>query len=288
MRIEHERLPSFGETFTAAAMQAVRVKAGRGASSLPGTEARATLSADPEKHADFVHLVGDTVTDHLHPGYVHALGFPLTMSLLVQKDFPLPLLGMLHLTNRVTQSRGIELGETMELIASVENPRAHYAGTLIDSIVRVMVDGEEVMVDTAGYLVRGSDLGGPRPERPDREEFEPGRATAVWSLSGDTGRRYAKVSGDGNPIHLSKVTAKPFGFDKPIVHGMYSASRAYSATGKGNDGPRDWFVEFEAPISLPGKVQFATTMVDGKAEYVGWRAARGEKPARRHFTGWVE
>lgn len=289
MRIEHDKLPTFRETFTAAAAQAARMKAGRGkATSLPRTQARAETIADAEKHAEFVHLMGDTVTDHLHPGYVHAVGFPLTMSLLVRKDFPLPLLGMLHITNHVTQTRGIELGETMELIASIENPRPHYAGTLIDSVVRVNVDGEEVMVDTAGYLVRGSELGGARPDRPEREEFVPGEAQSLWSLAGDTGRKYAKVSGDGNPIHLTKLSAKPFGFNKPIVHGMYSASRAYSATRLGNDGPREWFVEFEAPIALPGRVQFGISRDNGRAEYAGWRAARGDKPARRHFKGYVE
>jgi len=288
MRIDHETLPSFGETFWAASVQAARMKMGKSApSSLPGTQARVEVTADADRHAEFNHLVGDTVSDHLHPGYVHALGFPLTMSLLVRKDFPLPLLGMLHITNRVTQTRGIELGETMELVASVENARPHYAGTLIDSVVRVSIGGEEVMVDTAGYLVRGSELGGPRPERPEREDFIPGRALAEWRLAADTGRKYAKVSGDGNPIHLSKLSAKPFGFSRPIVHGMYSASRAYSATRMGNDGPRDWFVEFEAPIALPGTVQFGMTQ-NGRAEYEGWRAARGEKPARRHFTGYVE
>lgn len=288
MRIEHETLPSFGQTFSAAALQAARMKAGRGvATELPGVEASVKLTADPARHAEFVHLMGDTVTTHLHPGYVHALSFPLTMSLLVRKDFPLPLLGMLHITNQVTQTRGIETGEEMELVASIENARPHYAGTLIDSVVRVNVGGEEVLVDTAGYLVRGSDFGGPLPERPERVEFEPPNPTAVWKLGPDAGRKYAHVSGDGNPIHLSKFTAKPFGFNKPIVHGMYSASRAYSATGVGNNGPRDWFVEFEAPVSLPGTVQFATSREDGRVSYEGWRAAKGDKPARRHFNGYI-
>lgn len=287
--IDHDELPSFGRTFGAAALQAARMKVRPSRSGeLPGTEARAVVTADAATHAEFVHLVGDTVTDHLHPGYVHVLGFPLTMSLLVQKDFPLPLLGMIHLTNHVTQTRGIELGEEMEMIASIGNPKPHYAGTVLESVIRVLVGGEEVLVDTAGYLVRGSDLGGPRPERPEREEFVPGPATAQWRLGADAGRRYAKVSGDANPIHLTKLTAKPFGFPRPIVHGMYSASRAYSATGIGNDGPREWFVEFEAPVSLPGTVQFAAERSNGRIEYAGWRAARGEKPARRHFTGYVE
>ncbi|AZQ77589.1 acyl dehydratase [Flaviflexus ciconiae] len=289
MVIEHDKLPTFGQTFSAAALQAVRMKAGKESEgTLPDTQARAKVTADRAVYADFAHLVGDSVATHLHPGYIHALGFPLTMSLLVRKDFPLPLLGMLHMTNRVTQTRGIEAGEEMEMIASIGNARPHYAGTLLDSVVTVLVDGEEVLVDTAGYLVRGSELGGPRPERPEREEFTPGIPTAQWKLGADAGQRYAKVSGDANPIHLNSLTSRPFGFKKPIIHGMYSASRAYSATGVGSNGPRDWFVEFEAPIALPGKVQFATSREGNRVSYEGWREGRGDKPARRHFNGYVE
>lgn len=289
MRIELDSLPSFGQTFSAAALQAGRMKTGRGVPrELPGVEAAVTTAIDRARHAQFVHLVGDTVTSHVHPGYIHAIGFPLTMSLLVRKDFPLPLLGMLHITNQVTQTRGIGDGEELVMVASVENARPHYAGTLIDCVVRVSADGEEVLVDRSGYLVRGSDFAGERPERPERVDFVPGTPTSVWNLGGDTGRKYAQVSGDGNPIHLSKVSAKPFGFDRPIVHGMYSASRAYSATGVGNDGPRDWFVEFEAPVSLPGTVQFRTVRDGAEVSYEGWRAAKGDKPARRHFNGYVQ
>lgn len=277
----------FSTVLRRAVAQGVRHKIGTPASTLPDRTIRKTVHADPVKAAEFAHLMGDEVRTYLHPGYVHTLGFPLTMSLLTEKDFPLPLLGMVHISNTITSLKPIRIDDELEIEASIDGARPHYAGTLLDSMIRVSVGGEEVYSSHSEYLVRGSDFGGERPERPQREEFVAPRATAQWKLDGRAGRTYAAVSGDSNPIHLTKLTAKVFGFDRPIVHGMYSASRAFSATATDLEKPFEWFVGFDAPIKLPGTVEFAVSKENGSAHYVGWRRGRGEKPARRHFHGYV-
>lgn len=279
---------SFSTTLRRAAGQALRHRLGQVPSALPDRVVREEVHPDPEKAAAFSHLVGDVAGTYLHPGYVHTLGFPLTMRLLTEKDFPLPLLGMVHISNTVTTTRGIRLDDTLEIIASIDGVRPHYAGTLVDSMLRVSVDRTEVFTDHSEYLVRGSDFGGERPDRPEREPFVPPAQSAAWKLAGNAGRTYADVSGDRNPIHLTKISAKLFGFDRPIVHGMYSASRAFSAAGVSAARPLTWFVGFDAPIKLPGTVAFSTSRAGGRVEYVGWRAARGDREARRHFHGYVE
>ena len=50
----------------------------------------------------------------------------------------------------------------------------------------------------------------------------------MWSLPASASRAYAAVSGDVNPIHMSALTAKAFGFPRAIAHGMYTAARALS------------------------------------------------------------
>ena len=47
----------------------------------------------------YQHLIGETASDVLPAGFIHALTFPLAMSVMNRDDFPLPLLGMIHLTN---------------------------------------------------------------------------------------------------------------------------------------------------------------------------------------------
>jgi acyl dehydratase len=79
----------------------------------------------------------------------------------------------------------------------------------------------------------------------------------VWRLPGDTGRRYAAVSGDVNPIHLHPLTARAMGFPRAIAHGMYSTARVLAALGPAAGGPSSSRVWFRKPLLLPGTVALA-------------------------------
>jgi acyl dehydratase len=123
----------------------------------------------------------------------------------------------------------------------------------------------------------GADSDGPTAER---------FPTGQWQLDAGTGRRYAAVSGDRNPIHLSALTAKAFGFPTAIAHGMYTAARALAESGAGRSGAFEWTVEFSKPVLLPGKVAVAITRSASPGagfRYGGWNARTGKE----HFTGAV-
>lgn len=67
---------------------------------------------------------------------------------------------------------------------------------------------------------------------------------------------FAEISGDFNPIHQQYLFAKMAGFSKPIVHGMWTASRleqfvVASVAGGRSEDVRDVHVSFLAPIE-PG------------------------------------
>jgi hypothetical protein len=46
-----------------------------------------------------------------------------------------------------------------------------------------------------------------------------------WKAPADIGRRYARVSGDYNPIHLSALTAKLFRLPQAIAHGLWNRAQ---------------------------------------------------------------
>jgi acyl dehydratase len=77
----------------------------------------------------------------------------------------------------------------------------------------------------------------------------------TWELPADLGRRYAAVAGDRNPIHLYDITAKPLGFKRAIIHGMWTKARSLAALGEVPDA-HTVEVKFLKPIFLPGKVEF--------------------------------
>ncbi len=92
--------------------------------------------------------------------------------------------------------------------------------------------GEVVWRGVSTYLARGAE----HPDAPGSEHALDAALAAVrsgpqWRLRDDTGRAYAAVSGDWNPIHLHALTARPLGFPTAIAHGMYTYARVLGALG---------------------------------------------------------
>ena len=86
--------------------------------------------------------------------------------------------------------------------------------------------------------------------------------STLWRLSGGLGREYAAVSGDVNPIHLSALTAKAFGFPRTIVHGMWTHARALAALEGRLPAAYEVGVHFRKPVLLPSTVGFGFTQAD--------------------------
>lgn len=224
---------------------------------------------------------------------VHIAAFPVQMGLMSGRDFPLSLMGMVHLKNVVEHHMPLRVNQPLQIRVGAENFRAHRKGTQVDIDVRIYpqgvdidsVDSSEVLWESVStYLSVGTYVAGkPREEQSRRGhgEFNPPRKTGQWSLSTRAGRDYAAVSGDYNPIHVSELAAKALGQPGVIVHGMYSAARMLEGREPEDAGHR-WSIEFEAPVKLPAKVAFAVEDVSERTQrFTGWNPRKN----RRHFSG---
>jgi acyl dehydratase len=104
---------------------------------------------------------------------------------------------------------------------------------------------------------------------------------ATWRVDAGTGRRYARVSGDVNPIHLHPWTAKAFGFPRAIAHGMWTAARAIAALQGRLPAAFTYDVAFGKPLLLPSTVELRTRPAGD-----GWAVeVRGRKGA--HVTARI-
>ncbi len=252
------------------------------------------VRADPEQLAAYQRLLGEPGTDVLPAGYVHVLAFPLAMAVMVRPDFPLPVLGLVHVGNRVVVHRPVHLDEVLTVRAHAEGLRGHRAGTQVDLVVEVSAGTEVVWHGTSTYLAKGRTVPGADPAPSPQaapEDRAPGTGgpgtgahvtTGVWRLGPDVGRDYAEVSGDRNPIHVSRVGARLFGFPRPIAHGMYTAARALAAVGAARGDAFVWEVAFAKPVLLPGTV---TLSVDRDGDAYHYRGAN--RSGKVHFTGTV-
>lgn len=280
-----EGLPSVGAGIARALLP---VRRGGPDGTLPERQVMvADLEQDAERYAGYSRVCGFTQRDEVPATWLHVLTFPLQVHLMAAQDFPLGLAGLVHVSNQMQLHRPVELGEALTLSSSAADLRAHRSGTQVDLLGEARVGDEVVWTGRSTYLARGkrpSDSPAPVAVREQSQEptSEPvsgaegvrnlpenaGQAgetslkngeipSALWKLPAGLGRDYAGVSGDVNPIHLSSLTAKAFGFPRAIAHGMWAHARALAALEGRLPSAYEVSVQFRKPILLPSTVGFS-------------------------------
>lgn len=237
------------------------------------------VPVDRERLAGYDRVCGYRLTDQLPATYPHVLAFPLAMHLMAGRDFPFPVVGLVHVANRIQQLRPIGSGERLDLTVSAEDLRPHPRGQQFDVLATASVDDEVVWRGAATYLRRTAS-----PESSTGERTAPPAPSATWRVERAVGPEYAEVSGDRNPIHTSRLGARAFGFARPIAHGMWSKARCLA----GLEGrlPDAYSVEvaFKLPILLPATVAFAATGTRASGWAFSLHSAGSGKP---HLAGTV-
>jgi acyl dehydratase len=279
---ELDRLPSLGTLYARAAVSGVLPGSG---SQLPDRALGVSgLEVDRRHLADYARVCGYRLTDALPSTYLHVLTFPLQVALMADRRFPFALPGLVHVANRTEQRRVVDAGEPLDLTVRTADLRPHRKGQQFDVVAVARVADELVWTGTSTYLRRGSD-GSPDadeaelPLEPPAEDADGAR----WRVPADTGRRYAAVSGDRNPIHLSPLTSRLFGFPRPIAHGMWTAARALAAIEDRTPPVGVQTLRFGKPLPMPRTVAFAAAERDG-----GWSfAVRDTRSGAPHLTGTV-
>ena len=165
-----------------------------------------------------------------------------------------------------------------------ENLAPHPKGTQFEIHAEAELDGGPVWRSVSTYLRKGGGSGERAESREQKAEPEPADPNAVWSVPDDIGRRYAKVSGDSNPIHLRRSTAMAMGMSRPIAHGMWTKARCLAALE--GELPESFAVDvaFKLPVQLPAKVAFRTWEEGGTREL----SLRDHKSGKPHVTGVIE
>ena len=273
--------PSMPALFAKAALTA----RGRGGD-LPDTRlARTGVPVDAAEVAAYARVCRFPLADVLPPTYPHVLTFPLQVALMSDRTFPLALPGLVHVRNRVDVLRPIGVDAPLNLEVRAERFARHRNGATVDLCASVSAGGEEVWRSRSTYLARGAKApeGVPASDL-DLTVGDLPEGTIRWRVPDDAGRRYARVSGDVNPIHLSGLTAKAFGFKRAIAHGMWVKARALAALSGRLPEAVAVDVVFRKPLFLPSTVTLSTAPVAGG----GWDlAVRNTGSGAEHLLGTV-
>ena len=238
------------------------LRRGNASDTLPDVRwSRAGIRVDVDDLVAYSRVCRFPVSGTLPPTYPHLVAFPLQMAVMSGDRFPLPLLGAVHVENRIEVVRPVDVDEPLDVSVWAQDLRPHRRGRQVDLV-------SEVERARRGGVARGEHL--PLTRRrstPDAEPSEPPSTEALaavtagplWRLGEGTGRAYAAVSGDWNPIHLHALTARPLGFPSAIAHGMYSYARVLASLGprlpQAGLTSRVWF---RKPVRLPSTVRLRT------------------------------
>jgi len=274
-----EDAPNMAALFARAALTA----RGRGGSLPDARLAREGVRVDPADVAAYARVCRFPLADALPVTYPHVLAFPLQVALMTDRSFPLPLPGLVHVRNLIEVDRPIGAGEALDLEVWAERFAGHRSGATVDLCASVSAGGAEVWRGRSTYLARGAQAPAGAPAADAELSVGTLRTSARWRVPRDAGRRYAAVSGDVNPIHLSGLSAKAFGFPRAIAHGMWVEARALAALSGRLPDALTVDVAFRKPLLLPSTVQLWTAPVGD-----GWDlAVRDAGSGVEHLVGTV-
>lgn len=196
--------------------------------------------------------------------YPQVLATPLHLGLLGLPDFPYSVLGTVHVRNHIQQHRRLPDTAPLTVACRFDGLREVPAGQEFDLLTRVEAeDSGELLWQAVTTLLRRhavrKDAEAPRKAPPPGDARFASSRPAPWAIPADTGRRYARASGDYNPIHLTGLSAKPFGFPRAIAHGMWTLARCVAELGEGAHADALALeCEFKKPLFLPSRVTFQT------------------------------
>lgn len=185
----------------------------------------------------------------------HVLSGGLQLAVLTDKAFPLRILGAVHVRSEMEQHRPIDPAGAFTVRVSLEGIVDTEKGSEHTLLTELLDGGDEVLW-TGRSVNLTLDPHAPRAKKGERRPLPEAPRTARFEAPSGIGRRYGAISGDRNPIHMSRVTARLFGFKRAIAHGMWTVGRSLVAMDHASGAPGDRLsVRFKRPLLLPNEVE---------------------------------
>lgn len=255
------------------------------------TLVRPQVVLDAAHIARYASICGFSAAHGVPISYPQMLSFPLLMAFFGSPDCPWPAMGTVHLANRIVQYQGLNAGERLRVEMSTGGLLAHDKGQIFELNLRILRT-QDLVWEATQTLLR---LGVQQPVGPrfvsQLSQDTPLSRQADFVASANIGRRYGRVSGDLNPIHLSALSARLFGFRRAIAHGLWTQARALAALLPRQPLVRaELTVEFKTPLFLPARASlWSTRKITGALQQAALfevRNGQGDKPHLRGLLAY--
>jgi hypothetical protein len=214
--------------------------------------------------------------------YLQTLFNGLIGKFIISSFFPINPLGLIHVFQSFEQKRPVTTDEILDLVCTLKSIEKTQKGIETSFSLKAISGGQVVWQGISSYLARRS--------VPIKKRRGGGKETLLarqetFFVPSDTGRKYAAVSGDYNPIHLFTLPARFFGFKKKIAHGMWSLARVVANLDK-KFGIHDGAVieaSFKLPIFMPATTALGYERQDdtkGRQTIVNFNFGMNKKGSR--------
>lgn len=193
---------------------------------------------------------------------IYCLAQRVHLAQMLGEHFPWPAPGLVHVSNSIERLQPIEPDTDFILKASIKIPAR---GPKVSPrrlrplfTVEFWQHNTHVANCVSEYQVMPKQAERPRKSREAKTADLPRddwQCLDTWRLDSKEGRNYARLSGDFNPIHLHPLVSRWFGFDQPIIHGMYMSGRAQAEIERAANKAIDKIdVSFKRPVALPATI----------------------------------
>jgi acyl dehydratase len=241
-----------------------------------------SVTLDAKHIARYAALTGFSASQGVPLIYPQMLTFPLVTAYMCSPECPWPAMGTVHLANSIEQFKQLRAGDTVRVEMGTGQLFTHEKGQGFTLDLRILRDGELVWSATQSLLRVGVKETAGQPFASQLALDTSLSCQTEFTAPADIGRRYGAVSGDRNPIHLTAITAKLFGFKRAIAHGMWTKARALSYLLPADPLERaSVAVEFKTPLLLPGRAALWTERSAHGAQF----EVRDKKGMRPHLRG---
>ena len=198
--------------------------------------------------------------------YPHILSAGLHMAMLLHERFPLRMVGLVHIANDIELFRPMPADARLALDCRLESGRSKPRGDEFRMVTEALWNNELAWRETVSFLSPAPRAG--RRVAEGMPELPP--VVGQWAVPADTGRRYARVSGDWNPIHFDSDYAASTIFGERIAHGILSAGYISAVFGMQLPGPGAIYISqtlvFKAPVKIGDTVVTTVKLVELVAE----------------------
>lgn len=189
------------------------------------------------------------------PTFAFISSFKLIGQCLVQSSIPSKLMGLIHLRSLFTIHKNQNWLLPSDIEISIDELIEDDKG-LNYKVTTKFFQGGELTVENNNWMLdkkRGYKANPTTSVK--QEDITLGKALCSTAVNIGTAWKYAKLSGDFNPIHLHPFLAKKFGLRNALIHGMFNAHYSLSEIKKLDfETVSTIDIQFNKPCFLPSQV----------------------------------